>query len=218
MRHSLYKYFSEHKWAEAFLDGEVLFRSLAYFRDYEDENVRKDKGEGNSIYKPAEGLLVANQTQGREFTMPGYAFEATANQEEIFVFCTSRLLSDELRRRFEATLCVEILRIPTFCERVRRALPAEANWYAGKVDYYDEREGPGPRWALPDLIARSKRKSYEWQHEYRFVFSLTDALGFEKGTFRLAKGEAGQRPNPSEHHNHLAQARSLRDICRLHEF
>jgi len=34
MRHSLYKYFIERKWAEAFLDGEVLFRSLAHFRDY----------------------------------------------------------------------------------------------------------------------------------------------------------------------------------------
>ena len=116
-------YFSERKWAEAFLDGEVLFRSLAYFRDYEDENVRKDKGEGNSIYKPAEGLLVTNQTQGKTLTLPGYAFEATANQEEIFVFCTSRSLNDELRKRFEATVCVEILKIPTFCERVRRALP-----------------------------------------------------------------------------------------------
>ena len=123
MRHSLYKYFTERKWAEAFLDGEILFRSLAYFRDYEDENVRKDKGEGNSIYKPAEGLLVTNQTQGKTLTLPGYAFEATANQEEIFVFCTSRSLNDELRKRFEATVCVEILKIPTFCERVRRALP-----------------------------------------------------------------------------------------------
>jgi len=32
----LYKYFSEKKSAEAFLDGNLLFRSLAYYRDYED--------------------------------------------------------------------------------------------------------------------------------------------------------------------------------------
>jgi len=31
------KYFTERGWIEAFLAGEVLFRSLAYFRDYEDE-------------------------------------------------------------------------------------------------------------------------------------------------------------------------------------
>ena len=40
-RRSLYKYFSERKWAERFLDGEILFRSLAYFRDYEDGNIRR---------------------------------------------------------------------------------------------------------------------------------------------------------------------------------
>jgi len=28
MRHSLYKYFPERKWADAFLDGEILFRSF----------------------------------------------------------------------------------------------------------------------------------------------------------------------------------------------
>ena len=28
-RRNLYKYFSERKWAEAFINGEVLFRSLS---------------------------------------------------------------------------------------------------------------------------------------------------------------------------------------------
>jgi hypothetical protein len=37
---NLYKYFSERKWAEAFINGEVLFRSLWYFRDDEDNNVK----------------------------------------------------------------------------------------------------------------------------------------------------------------------------------
>jgi hypothetical protein len=50
MRHNLYKSFTKRKWADLFLDGEVLFRSLAYFRDYEDENVRKDKNEGCCPY------------------------------------------------------------------------------------------------------------------------------------------------------------------------
>ena len=30
------KYFSERQWAERFLDGEILFRSLSYFCDYQD--------------------------------------------------------------------------------------------------------------------------------------------------------------------------------------
>jgi len=42
-RGRLYKYFSERKWAEAFLDGSMLFRSLSYFRDLEDKNVRETR-------------------------------------------------------------------------------------------------------------------------------------------------------------------------------
>jgi hypothetical protein len=49
-RRSLYKYYSERKWAEEFLDGKLLFRSLAYFRDYEDKNVREDQNEGAAIF------------------------------------------------------------------------------------------------------------------------------------------------------------------------
>jgi hypothetical protein len=218
MRHSLYKYFTKRKWAEAFLDGGVFFHSLAYFRDYEDENVRKDRNEGTAVFRPAGGLVINNHTQGKTFNLPGYAFESTANQEEIFVFCTSRSHNDELRKRFEAVVCVEISRIPTFCERIRKALPANATLRAGRIEYYDQTEGANPRWALPDLIAMSKLKSYEWQNEFRLVFCFTDALGFEKGALRLVKGDIREAAKPTEHHEYLLKARSLRDICRLHEF
>ena len=53
MRHSLYRYFTERKWTDEFLDGKMRFRSLAYFRDYENESeaeaVRKDDKEGNLV-------------------------------------------------------------------------------------------------------------------------------------------------------------------------
>lgn len=90
MRHSLYKYFTERKWAEAFLDGAVLFRSLAYFHDYEDQNVRSDRNEGTAIYRPQDGLVIHNQTQEKTFRWADSAFEATANQEEILAYCASR--------------------------------------------------------------------------------------------------------------------------------
>ena len=218
MRNRLYKYFTERKWADAFLGGEVLFRSLAYFRDYEDENVRKDGNEGNAVFRPTGGLLITNQTQGTQFTLPDFAFESTANQEEIFVFCASRSLTDELRRRFEAAVCVEILKISTLCERIKRALPANATFFARRVDYYDQSDGPGARWALPDLIATSKFKSYQWQNEFRIIFCQTDALGFEKGATRLVRGVAKEAPKSAEHRMCLVKAGSLRDICRLHEF
>jgi hypothetical protein len=218
MRHSLYKYFTQRKWAEAFLDGGILFRSLAYFRDLEDQNVREDEHEGVSVYRPTEGLQINNQTQNKQFTMKDVSFEARVRQKEIFVFCVSRLLNDELRERFKAVACVEVLKTPTLCERMKITLPKHATFFAGRVEYYDRRESPTPRYALPDLVARSKYSGYKWQEEFRFLFSLTDALAFEKAEYRLVRGEIRDSPKPDEHAEYLVAARSLRDICRLHIF
>ena len=72
---SVYKYFSEHKYAEAFLHGQVLFRSLAYFRDIEDA-VRGDEYEGTSKFLPEGGVVVRNQPRGTTLTVP-MAFESS---------------------------------------------------------------------------------------------------------------------------------------------
>jgi hypothetical protein len=42
-RRSLFKYFSEEKYADTFRDGQLLFRALSYFRDVEDRQVRGDE-------------------------------------------------------------------------------------------------------------------------------------------------------------------------------
>jgi hypothetical protein len=72
-RRSLYKYYSERKWAEEFLDGKLLFRSLAYFRDYEDKSVREDQNEGAALFRPEGGLIVNNLTQGKRFILADHA-------------------------------------------------------------------------------------------------------------------------------------------------
>jgi hypothetical protein len=222
MRHSLFRYFTERTWADEFLDGKMRFRSLAYFRDYENESeakaVRKDDKEGNLVFGPPEGLLVSDQTQASTGALPGFRMESRTKQAEIFVLCASRYFSEELRDRFGAVVCVEILKIAAFCRRIEQALPQNAVFFAGKVIYYDLSQGPEERWALPDLIARSKVKSYEWQHEYRFLFSLTDALEFENATYRLIRGDLKEAPNPEEHLEFRVHAKNLHDICRLREF
>ena len=68
------------------------------------------------------------------------------------------------------------------------------------------------------MIATSKLNSYAWQDEYRLVFSLTDALGFEKVTTRLVRGKVQEAPRLAEHHQYPLKTGNLRDICRLHEF
>jgi hypothetical protein len=75
-RHSLYKYYSEKKWAEALLDGDLRFHSLAYYRVYEDAEILGDYNEGTMLYLQAECLVVNNQTQRETFTLSEWTFES----------------------------------------------------------------------------------------------------------------------------------------------
>jgi hypothetical protein len=141
----------------------------------------------------------------------------------------SKSLTDELRRKFGSVVCIEVLDVAAFCSRIEAALPREAKFpdqargrharIGRRVDYYHETEGGNPRWALPEMIATSKLHDYAWQHEFRLVFTLTDALGFEKVDTRLVHRSHPREPTkPEEHHCHRVRARSLHDICRVHEF
>jgi hypothetical protein len=228
MRHArrLYRYFTEEKWADAFLDGSLRFRSLAYYRDFEDAEVRGDQNEGIAIMRPVAGLEVTNQTQHTKFIMPDSAFESVANAGEIFVYCLSKSDTEDQREKFRAVACVEIFNTKAFCRRVQAALPRRAT-FPGRpghqkigqhVEYYKVTAGVTPRWALPDLIAASKLHSYGWQDEFRLVFSLTDALAFEKVSVRVVQGPSRRIANPADHHFYdLQLATSLRDIAVFHK-
>jgi len=217
MRHSLFKYFSERQHAESFLDGTILFRSLAYFRDYEERTARGDRNEGTARFRPEGGLVINNQTQGKTFALANHSFESSASAKDILVFCVSRSRTDQMKDEFKAVACVEIREIKTFCDRIKAALPATATFMGRKVDYYQETDGGDPRWALPEKITLSKLKGYAWQNEYRFLFSLTDALDFEKVQTLLVHDDHVRVANPSEHQEHFLNVGSLRDICRVHE-
>jgi hypothetical protein len=195
----------------------MLFRSLAYFRDCEDA-VRGDEHEGTSRFLPDGGLQITNQTQGTQFTLAEYAFESAVKANEIFVFCASRRCGDDLAKEFNAMVAVEIMKMPTFCNRIQAALPPTATFRARRVDYYPQSQGGNPRWALPDDIASSKLEKWAYQEETRFIFSLTDALNFENVKCQLSRRKTRTPAKPEEHLCHLLNVGGLRDICRLREF
>jgi hypothetical protein len=212
---SLYKYFSEPKYAEAFLNGQMLFRSLAYFRDNEDP-VRGDEYEGTSKFRPDGGLVVIKQTQETTFTLP-MALESNVKSHEIFVYCVGQTLSAAIAKEFDAVVCVEITRIATLCERIRAALPPTAVFRSRPVEYYPQTQAGNPRWALPDRIATSKLDHWATQDEYRFLFSLTDALAFQKVEVRLIERRNRPAAKLEEHLTRLVALEPLRDICILHD-
>lgn len=212
---SVFKYFSERRYAEAFLEGHVLFRSLAYFRDNEDA-VRGDEYEGTSKFSPDRGLEVQNHTQGTTFKLP-MAFQSTVNCKEIVAFCVSQVLSDEVAAAFNASWCVEITKVHSFCSRIKSALPPSAVFRARPVDYYPETEAGNPRWAIPDQIATSKLARWAQQREYRFLFSVTDALKFQNVRLQLIDRKSRPSINADEHIEFPLSVGPLLDICILHD-
>ena len=168
------------------------------------------------MYAPEGGLVITNQTQGTTSTLPDHRFESAARQDEIWIYCLSKIRTASLAAEFGASVCVEIRDIPEFCRRVRAALPAEAEFFGRRIAYYRTTDAGDPRWALPDRIATSKLNVYSRQAEFRLVFSTTGALRFENVQLRLVEGEA-EMPPRAKLDGQTVSVGNLAAICRVHE-
>jgi hypothetical protein len=224
MLRSRYKYFSKLEYAKAFQRGEMYCQTAAYFRDYEDAQAAQvigDEYEGTRIYRPLNGLEFNNLTQ-RTRGILNAGMECLTKAYEIYVFCVSLSLNEVLKKEFKAGACVEIYDPAELHSRWLKALPEEAKperqHVSRKVGYYKPEALPGPIWALPDLITTTKLKRFEYQNEYRFAYTTTDAFGFENCTYKIVDRKVRPLPKPEEHHHEVLDLGNLRDICRIHEF
>ena len=160
--------------AESFLErGEVLFRTLSYFRGVE-HAARGDEAEGVHIDAPDNDVTLETNTgikvAGR------FRYLRSVNQERIFAFCCSTRLDDELFAAFDADACVVIKDTETFFARcaaaVRRPLPIEPpGLLHGPVTYFAPNRPPGLDITNPRNIPFLKHESFAAQTEYRVVFA-----------------------------------------------
>jgi hypothetical protein len=217
---SLYRYFSE-KNALAFVrNGEILFRALSYFRNYEDDEVRGDKFEGTLVHLPDNGLVIKNVHTDKEVILP-HRLESTAKEDDIFVYCMSQILSPELAERFKAEVVVEITNPAKFLNLVRSALSLRKRFRVNKlihepVKYYDWNDPPIVDWALPERITMRKPKIFEWQGEYRLAVPIGDAFDVENVSVNLvpinhSRTSEARFPKPL-----IIRLGNLSKICRLH--
>lgn len=218
----LYKYLSN-KYVDSFLQyGEVLFRPLSYFRDYEDENVREDEFEGTRLHRPKQGLEITLTETQKKIVLP-HSFESTANENDIFVFCLSTVLSGDLAKKFKTDACIEIHRPAFFISKVRAALrirPSikDKTLVHGAVRYYEKEEPPNVDWALPERIAMSKLSAYADQLEYRMAFAVNDAFRVENTHIRLTPPGERRFPRQGDYSNHLFRLGNLKNLCRVIQF
>lgn len=216
----LFRYLSEEN-SLAFLDrGEILLRALSYYRDYEDEGVRSDAYEGTLTHLPKEGLRVRMQATNEDVVIP-YTFEATAKEDDIFVYCLSTELSSTIAERFRAPVAIEITEPHQFLARLRSALRLRARMRPNQlvhdaVRYYEWHEPPIVDWALPERISLRKPKHFEWQREYRFAVPVGDAFAVENVQVKLVPLNAPRPPRVPTHPSLLLKLGALRKLARVH--
>lgn len=219
---SLYKYLPA-KYVGGFVrEGTVLFRSLSYFRDYEDAQVRGDEFEGTRLHRPQSGLEVTLVETQKKIVLP-HSFESTTNEDDIFVFCFSTLLSAELATQFNADACIEITNLGAFVAGVRSALLRRPSIKSktlvhGHVRYYSPEEPPIVDWALPEKIVMSKLNTYIEQQEYRFAFAVNDAFRVENTSLRLVSPGELRAQRATAHPERLFKLGNLSKLCKVHRF
>ena len=218
----LYRYLSE-KNASAFIEkGEVLLRTLSYFRDYEDADIRADEHEGTLVHLPINGLKVNLVKSGESIDLP-YRLESTAKEDQIFILCMSTELSPTIAKKFETPVAVEIINLVKFLALLRSSLSLRKRFRVTQlihqqVKYYEWHEPPIIDWALPERIAMRKPKSLEWQNEYRFAVPINDAFKVENVSVKLVSHNAVRPARVESHPQLLIKLGNLSKICRLNKF
>lgn len=219
----LYRYL-EKKYMKTFLDGQIRFRSLAYYRDLEKDGARDDRFEGALVFQPEGGLQGTNVTTGNHIDFGDLALHSRADVDWIYAACFSNVLSEELFRRFKADACVEIIAPDQFISRIRKAIrkllgtSASKEMIANSVEYYGHDELPKEAWALPKKIIFRKNTSFAWQEEFRIAYPTNGSFEFEgvKLTLEDPRVEKKYSRQPA-YGLRVFPVGNLESICKVHE-
>lgn len=218
---AIYKYFTEEAHALALIKkGELMMQPLSHFRGREADGVRGDPRDGILTYAPKDGLVM-NMEDGRVITLEGGSFNSSVNQNDIFVYCASNQLSEELAEKFGA-FCVEIPDPDVLVRRLKmRAQPSSQFDYeqvvCGRVDYREHSREPGADWALPERLVLIKPVDFTWQDEFRIAVGKRDTMNVENVGLTIQTGPAAPvfEPVPPPI---FIRLNSLADHVTLHRF
>lgn len=179
---SIFRYFAKEEYAHDLIHrGRVRFCTLGTYHVFEDKEVRRDPSDGLLRYKPDGGVKI---NQGDRTFQNNMAFVSVVKVNDIYVYCMSNKLSEELAARFMSPFCVELHNCVGFFGRIRRHVRLRskldhANVFARSIDYRELDSEPGTDWALPERLAFIKAKAFAWQDEFRIVIGNKGALGVE---------------------------------------
>lgn len=220
---SIFKYFTEEAHARALIQkGVMLFRPLAFFRAYEDGQIRGDTGDAVLVYAPTGGLEITKQ-DGTVLKLEGWRFTSSAKDEDIFVYCASNRLCVELSERFQSPFCVEISEPGCILDRLTaRAHPTSELDYkqliTGSVDYRKPDAKPDADWAVPEKLVLIKPYIFAWQDEFRIAVGKWAAFEVHNVECKLESGKAKAATARVAQAGFALRVGSLADVAKLHRF
>ena len=198
------KFFSEGKYADAFVRGSLSLQTLRYFKQCENDEARGDPYEGAIEHEIGDQILTlvaTNQETGATdkivITKDDLVAPITMIPEwfdDVHVFCLyAASISepslqtprdpDQIRQELEIPErcitewkhAVAITNRNEFLRRVRAAADCSGyEVYGGLVQYYDPDIGHGPLKSPMESIF-TKRDEFNYQNEYRFALITQDA-------------------------------------------
>ena len=218
----LYKYLPSQFLNTLVLEGKFLFRTLSYFQDFEDSEVRGDTYEGIHKYAKVKGIEINNISRGED-SKEQWTFKSKVRSEEIFIFSTSTVKSRMLAEEFGSDVCVEftnfgeVLRRLNMAVRLRKKIKPN-KLFSGSVRYYSESEAPGIDWAFPERIASRKLEQFSRQQEHRLMYSLNNALEYGHTTQELEISPSSGLRAESVHKEMILKVGNISKWCKIHEF
>lgn len=179
MPERLYKYLPSKYVDNVYNRGELLFRNLTYFRQYEGEK-RGDPLEGQHRDNPDNDITLINLSKGDK-TKGDFSFLNTTNSDLIYMFCMSRNHSPDLYNEFNCSACIEVTDIARFLLRVKAKLKhsiffSKASLLHGAVKYYAANKPAEFNIKDPKELAFAKDEVFKNQDEYRLVFGTKKAF------------------------------------------
>ena len=218
----LYKYLPRKYLDSVLNEGIFLFRSLSYFQDYEDSEIRGDQFEGVNKYNGKDGLEINNLSTGKKYKK-NWTYKASVDSESIFIFSTSTILCADLAKEFKSDVCIEFTDIGKIINGIHKAVERRRSIKPNKlmhseINYYHESDPPGIVWAFPDKITFRKLDCFTRQKEYRFAFSKLNALGFNNTKHEIDMAPPIKVNRVIPYPEHSLKIGNIRKYCVVHEF
>lgn len=178
----LYKYLPS-MYVGNVLKGELLFRNLTYFKQYEDIR-RGDPLEAHHRDNPDNDAVITIHKTGEEIK-GDFSFLNTTNSDLIYVFCMSTIYSRDLYSKFDSDACIEITDVEKFLLRTRVKLKHlvschESGLLHDNVKYYADNKPAKFNIKDPKELVFAKDEMFKHQYEYRLIFGTKKAFKLEQ--------------------------------------